>query len=134
MHPKNSCAPRALVVDDDPSVVEFVAAVLRSRGWDVQQGRTGDEALAEARRFSPDVIFLDVMIPEQSGWLVCAKLKLVGYSPPIVFMTGLSGRSVSQNAEFVGADGLLHKPFAAKDVLRIVEQLAPATCQTSVQQ
>jgi CheY-like chemotaxis protein len=123
MQPRNSCDPRALIVDDDPSTAEFVAAVLKSRGWDVQHARTGDEALAEAHRFSPNVVFLDVMIPQQSGWLVCAKLKLVRHSPSIVFMTGLSGRTVSQQAEFLGADGLLHKPFAAKDLLQVLEQL-----------
>ena len=90
-------------------------------------------ASSEAHQFSPDVIFLDVNIPEQSGWLVCAKLKLMGRSPSVIFMTGLSGRQVSQHAEFIGADGLLHKPFAAKEVLRIADQLTNRSISSAVQ-
>ncbi len=127
MAPEKSSAPRALVVDDDPSIVEFVAAVLESAGWQVERAATGNDALSAAHRFRPQVILLDITIPQQSGWLVCAKLKLVSDTPSIIFMTGLSGRQVAQYATQVGADGLLRKPFSPQEILRTLNRVASAS-------
>src|SRR5690606_29272949 len=126
MHPEDYGARRALVVDDDPSIVAFVSDMLKSAGWEVVTAATGDEALSAARRYRPAAVFLDVTIPKQSGWLVCAKLKLVKAAPAIILMTGLSGERIAQYATLVGADGMLRKPLRAQDILRTLGRVTSA--------
>lgn len=125
MIPLNSGARRALVVDDDPAVVQFASDVLVAQGWNVQCGSSGDQALAKAHTFRPEMILLGVNIPEQSGWLVCAKLKLVGPAPRVILVFGPAGPPYWQSAELVGADDAIHTPFSADELLRIVDQFAP---------
>ncbi len=77
-----------LVVDDNPDIVEFMAEVLTAAGRVVRSARDGEQALQEADTFCPDVVFLDFVIPEQDGWLVCSKLTTTPNSPAIVLITG----------------------------------------------
>ena len=113
-----------LVVDDDPDVVEFMTHVLRSAGCDVCSAGDGDEALQQAEAHDPDVIFLDINIPEQDGWLVCSKLKMPLKGPSIVLITGRTERDTDRFASFVQADDVLRKPFSDEDVLRVMKEMA----------
>lgn len=112
----------ALVVDDDSDIVEFVTHVLRSANCHVSAAADGEQALAQADANSPDVVFLDINIPEQDGWLVCSKLKMRSEGPRIVLMTGRSENDTDRFAEFVHADDVLKKPFSEDDVLRFLSQ------------
>ncbi|MDA1248277.1 MAG: response regulator [Planctomycetota bacterium] len=111
---------RVLVVDDEPDPRQFIIRVLKSAGCEVRAAADGEQALIEAIDFQAEVVFLDVGIPLQYGWLVCAKLKLVAPSPIVVLMTGLDCDDLSSFSEFVKADDVLRKPFSAEDVLRFV--------------
>ncbi len=111
---------RALVVDDDPDIREFVSCVLESAGCEVQIAADGEQALIEAFEFQPEIIFLDVGLPKQFGWLVCAKLKLIEPSPQVILITGLVSDDVDSFSEFVKAGDVLQKPFSAEDVLRFL--------------
>ena len=77
-----------LVVDDDSDVVEFMTHVLTSANCDVCSAVDGEQALEQAEANDLDVVFLDINIPEQDGWLVCSKLKMAVKSPTIVLITG----------------------------------------------
>ena len=116
---------RILVVDDDWHVAEFVAFVLGSTGHGVRVAHDGDEALRIAAWFRPDIIFLDIILPDQDGWLVCAKLKLLPTSPAIVLVTGFAEEDSDRFASFVHADRLIRKPFSEEDVLQAVTELVP---------
>ena len=94
---------RALVVDDDPDIREFVSCVLESAGCEVQIAADGEQALIEAFEFQPEIVFLDVGLPKQFGWLVCAKLKLIEPSPQVILITGLVSDDVDSFSEFVKA-------------------------------
>jgi DNA-binding response OmpR family regulator len=72
------------------------------------------------------VVFLDILIPEQDGWLVCSKMKLHASSPAIVMMTGRHEAHTRRFASFVHADAFLAKPFAAEDALCLLESFAAA--------
>jgi DNA-binding response OmpR family regulator len=111
---------RVLVVDDEPDTVKFVSRVLESAGCEVRGAADGGQALIQAIDFQAEVVFLDVGIPLESGWLVCAKLKLVEPSPTVVLMTGLDRDDLSSFSEFVKAGDLLRKPFSTEDVLQFV--------------
>ncbi len=111
-----------LVVDDDPDVVEFMTHVLRSAGCDVRSAADGDQALQQAEANSLDVVFLDINIPEQDGWLVCSKLKMPLDGPRIVLITGRTDNDTDRFAGFVHADELLKKPFSEEDVLQVLNE------------
>lgn len=115
---------RVLVVDDNPDVIEFVTGVLRTANYDVRSAVDGDQALEVAESFFPDVVFLDIAIPEQDGWLVCSKLKMQSQAPAIVLITGYHEDKTDRFANFVHADELLRKPFSEHDILRVVESVS----------
>ena len=117
---------RALVVDDDPDVAEFAKIVLEEAGCEVGLASDGDQALAVADWFHPDIVFLDIVIPEQDGWLVCAKLKLTRPAPIIVVVTGVIEEANERFAEFVHADMLIRKPFSDANILRALNELVLA--------
>jgi DNA-binding response OmpR family regulator len=111
---------RALVVDDDPDIREFISDLLESAGCEVHAAADGEQALIQAHAFRPDIVYLDIRIPEQFGWLVYAKLKLVEPSPTVVLMTGLACDELDDFSKFVKANNVLRKPFSAEDVLAFV--------------
>ena len=112
-----------LVVDDDPDIIAFMSHVLRSAGCDVCLASDGDLALTQAEANHPDVVFLDINIPEQDGWLVCRKLKMLPNAPAIVLITGRTESNTDRFADFVHADGVLRKPFVSADVQRVLKEM-----------
>ncbi len=97
--------------------------MLESAGCEVRDAADGEQALVQAYEFQPEIVFLDIKIPEQYGWLVCAKLKLVEPSPTVVMMTGLNCDDLDSFSEFVKADDVLRKPFSADEVIRFIPGL-----------
>ena len=112
-----------LIVDDDPDVVDFIEHVLLSANCEVHAAKDGEQALQRADACRPDLVFLDIHIPEQDGWLVCSKLKLRPQAPTIVLITGYAEAKMGRFAEFVHADEVLRKPFSEKDVQSILDAL-----------
>ena len=112
-----------LVVDDDPDVVDFLARVLNSANCKVCSANDGQRAMQQADARKPDLVFLDICIPEQDGWLVCSKLKLRPNAPTIVLMTGNTENKTDRFADFVHADVVLKKPFSEEDVLNVLDAL-----------
>jgi CheY-like chemotaxis protein len=125
MYPETDLT-RVLVVDDDPDILEFMEAFLLSAQCEVRTAQDGETALARAHSFRPHIVFLDIMIPEQDGWLVCSKLKTHAQSPLVVLMTGYSEGNTNDFARFVHADELLRKPFTEVDLLEMLHQQAAA--------
>jgi DNA-binding response OmpR family regulator len=114
---------RALVVDDDLDIREFVGGLLESVGCEVHVAVDGEQALIQAFEFQPEIVFLDIKMPKQFGWLVCAKLKLIEPSPTVILMTGLTCDDLDSFSEFVKAADVLRKPFSAEDVLGFIPGL-----------
>jgi len=114
---------RTLVVDDDPDIREFVSGVLESVGCEVHVAADGEQALVQAFEFQPDIVFLDINLPKQFGWLVCAKLKLIEPSPAVILITGLTCDDLDSFSEFVKAGDVLRKPFSAEDVLGFIPRI-----------
>ena len=94
--------------------------LLQTANCDVFSAADGERALRLAAVNNPEVVFLDIIIPEQDGWLVCSKLKMRLDAPRIVLMTGRTENDTERFADFVHADDVLKKPFSDEDVLRIV--------------
>ena len=113
---------RVLVVDDEPDAVELVAFNLKAAGFDVISAEDGEVALTKARKFSPDVIVLDVMLPYVDGLEVC---KILRRDPatsglPIIMLTAKAGEIDRVLGLELGADDYVTKPFSPRElVLRI---------------
>ena len=112
---------KVLIVDDEADTVEIVERMLQGHGFETAHAYDGDQALQAAHRLKPDLIVLDVMMPEQDGWLVCAKLKALHPAPKIIIFTVLKHGESDRLAQFVHADDIIHKPFTQQQLLARIE-------------
>ena len=108
---------RILVVDDEPSIVEALAMALSYAGFDVAEATTGREALASVRRDAPDLIVLDVMLPDVDGLEVTRRLRSDGVRTPILFLTAREAISDKLAGLDIGGDDYLTKPFSLAEVV-----------------
>ncbi|MBM3240106.1 response regulator [Candidatus Poribacteria bacterium] len=116
---------KILVVDDEPRNVRLLSMILRAEGYEVLPGYSGEEALAETEKESPDLILLDIMMPGIDGYEVCQKLR--GAEPtkaiPIIMITALEGIEEKVKALNLGADEFISKPFNKFEVLARIRTL-----------
>ncbi|MBL8111416.1 MAG: EAL domain-containing protein [Acidobacteria bacterium] len=114
-----------LVVDDDDDILLIVDTLLRSAGYDVLLARNGREGIAMAISRQPSLILLDVMMPELSGWEVCATLKNLEETShiPVVMLTVKAEIRDLVTGMQVGADDYVGKPFSKKKLVDTVERV-----------
>lgn len=116
---------KILVVDDTPDIVHFLVVRLRSEGFDTLTAYNGLDGLTIAERDRPDLIILDVMMPQLNGFQVCRKLK---ENPelahiPVLFLTAKDQPSDRFWGEEVGASAYLTKPVDPRMVAQTVHEL-----------
>jgi len=105
-----------LVVDDEPSVTDLIAYNLRKALYDVQIAADGYEALRLAREYNPDLILLDLMIPEMDGLDVCRELRKTSDVP--VIMITARGEEIDRVLGLeIGADDYVTKPFSVRELM-----------------
>lgn len=116
--------PRVLVVDDDPIIRELVHAVLSDGRCELMVARNGREAVRIARESSPDVIVLDVMMPEMTGYDACRQIRSIPElsGTVVVMLTALDSPSAREEGMDSGADVYLTKPFSALELLSAVSE------------
>jgi DNA-binding response OmpR family regulator len=114
-----------LVVDDDVGFHTFAAALLGQAGYDVHAVERGQDALQAARRTQPQLVVLDVRLPDLCGYEVCRQLRdEFGNALPILFVSGERIESMDRAAGLlIGADDYLVKPFASDEFLARVRRL-----------
>ena len=108
---------RLLVVDDEPSIRELLTASLRFAGFDVVPAADGAEALRLAEQHRPDLVVLDVMLPDMDGFMVTRKLRERGREMPILFLTARDETSDKVQGLTVGGDDYVTKPFSLEEVV-----------------
>ncbi|MGD9891786.1 MAG: response regulator transcription factor, partial [Dehalococcoidia bacterium] len=114
---------RVLVVDDEHTILAVVRDALECEGYSVDTAVSGEEALETAERQRPDLIVLDVNLPDLDGWEVLSRLRATaGPQTPVVVMT--AGFAAQDQALASGAQGYLGKPFGLQDLLIAVESRA----------
>jgi len=111
-----------MVVDDDPTILDALRAVLTAEGYPVVTADNGREALDVATELHPSIVLLDLRMPELDGRAVARELATRGLRPKIVLMSGLS--SLEGAVREMGAAGFLAKPFDMVSLLDIVESLS----------
>jgi len=112
----NHPMPRILVVDDEPAVLDLLAYNLRRANYDVVTAATGRQALDLARQCSPDLILLDLMLPEVDGLDVCRELRRTSQVP--VIMVTARGEEIDRVVGLeLGADDYIVKPFGMRELV-----------------
>jgi two-component system phosphate regulon response regulator PhoB len=123
--PSLAVKARILVVEDDPDAAELVAFNLRQAGFQVIPAEDGEEALKKARADAPDLIVLDLMLPEMSGLEVCKILKGDPRTAvmPIVMLTAKAAEIDRVLGLELGADDYVTKPFSPRELVLRVKKL-----------
>ena len=102
---------RILIVDEEGGLTDVVRRALALEGWVTSVAPTGADALVAVTEFDPDIILLDMMLPDVRGTEVSSRLRAEGVETPIVFLTGRSEHEDRMAAFAAGADDYITKPF-----------------------
>ncbi|GAA0905466.1 response regulator transcription factor [Virgisporangium ochraceum] len=113
----NDKPARVLVVDDEASIRALLSATLRLTGFEVRVASGGREALSAAVEFAPDLVVLDVMMPDLDGFAVAQGLRASGQPVPVLFLTARDSVEDRISGLTVGADDYVAKPFSLEEVV-----------------
>lgn len=116
---------RIAVIDDDPDMVKVIKVMLRIRGAEVLEAFSGLSGYSLVRRETPDVVLLDIMMPDIDGFEVLRKLKLdpeVGHIP-VIFVSARTGREHVERGLSLGAQGYITKPFKPEDLMGKIDEV-----------
>ena len=125
--------PRVLVVDDEPDIVELISFNLRSAGFSVETAANGAEAIEKASQVAPNLIVLDLMLPELDGMSVCEILRKTALTAriPILMLTGWASEQARVIGLESGASDYMIKPFSPRELIvrirKILQINAPVT-------
>lgn len=119
---------KILVVDDEPDAVELIEFNLKAAGYDVVSANDGEEALKKARMTAPDLIVLDLMLPEVDGMEVCKLLRRDQKTSaiPVVMVTARAGEIDRVLGLELGADDYITKPFSPRELVLRIKRLLRA--------
>ena len=117
---------KVLVVDDDPDIVEILKYNLKNSGYSVKSAGNGVEAIKKAKKFIPDIILMDVMMPEMSGIEACEEIKKIDQLSQaiIIFLSARSEDYTQISAYDAGADDYISKPVKPKILLKKISNIA----------
>jgi two-component system, OmpR family, response regulator len=118
---------RILVVDDEPNITELVSMALRYEGFDVDVASDGRTALARAATFRPDLMVLDVMLPDVDGFGVLKRIRSDGYRVSVVFLTARDATEDKINGLTLGGDDYVTKPFSVEELVARVRAVLRRT-------
>jgi two-component system OmpR family response regulator len=125
--PATEPALRVLVADDDPSITDLLGIGLRFVGFEVESASSGHEAIVKAQDLRPDVLVVDVMMPDYDGLEVCRRLREAGVETPVVFLTARDAVADKVAGLRIGGDDYITKPFSLEEVVARIEAVARRT-------
>ncbi len=108
---------RLLLVDDEDNLRSMLQAALRHSGFEVHPAATGQEALEGVRSVRPDLVVLDVMLPDVDGFEVCRRMRAAGDGTPVLFLTARDGTEDKVRGLTTGGDDYLVKPFSLEELV-----------------
>ncbi|PVZ08171.1 response regulator transcription factor [Actinomycetospora cinnamomea] len=114
---QDGSAVRALVVDDEPTLAELLTMALRYEGWDVRSAGDGLGAVRQGREFRPDVVVLDLMLPDIDGFEVLRRLRAESPDVPVLFLTARDAVADRVAGITAGGDDYVTKPFSLEEVV-----------------
>jgi two-component system OmpR family response regulator len=125
---------RVLVVDDEPALTELLSMALRYEGWEVRAAADGHGAMRAARDFGPDIVVLDVMLPDIDGFEVLRRLRDRSPVVPVLFLTARDAVEDRIAGLTVGGDDYVTKPFSLEEVVARLRGLLRRAGMTAQQQ
>ena len=116
---------RVLVVDDEPNIVMSLEFLMRRAGFEVQVARNGKEAIEALQGTPPDLLLLDVMMPELDGYEVCERVRArPEWNRTKIIMLTARGREVERECGLsLGADAYVTKPFSTRDLVEKAKKM-----------
>jgi DNA-binding response OmpR family regulator len=119
---------KILIADDEPSIVAALEFLLQRNDYEVRIARDGDEALQLIEAFRPDLVLLDVMMPQKSGYEVCARVReRPEWRDMKIVMLSARGRDAEVSRGLAaGADVYVIKPFSTRELMAKIEELLAA--------
>jgi two-component system OmpR family response regulator len=125
-------AVRVLVVDDESTLTELLSMALRYEGWDVRGASDGQGAVATARTFQPDVVVLDMMLPDMDGLAVLRQLRNHVSDVPVLFLTAKDAVEDRVAGLTAGGDDYVTKPFSLEELVARLRALLRRVGMTSI--
>jgi two-component system OmpR family response regulator len=123
--------PKVLVVDDEPNIRELVEVALKFHGCAVAVSASGKDALHQAGMYEPDLMILDVMLPDMDGFEVCRTLRAEGNDVPVIFLTARDTTSDTIRGLTLGGDDYVTKPFSVEALVARVRAVLRRTTRPS---
>ncbi len=114
---------KILLVEDDKKISELVKQSLLNEGYFVDQSFDGESGYYKIIEDQPDLIILDIMMPKMNGYKVCAKVREIGVTTPIIMLTAKSGEYDVEEGLDTGANDYLRKPFSTVELLARIRKL-----------
>ena len=119
--------PKVLVVDDEPNIRELVEVALKFHGCAVAVSASGKDALHQVETYEPDLMILDVMLPDMDGFEVCRTLRSDGNDVPVIFLTARDTTSDTIRGLTLGGDNFVTKPFSVEALVARVRAVLRRT-------
>lgn len=117
---------KLLVIDDDSAVTDLLSLLLKSNGFEVSATNNSAEGLGLIRDTSPDVVILDLMMPEMDGWQICKAVREFS-QVPIIILSALNDPSMIASVLDAGADDYLTKPTPSRVLIAHINRLINRT-------
>ena len=120
---------RVLIVDDEPNIRELLSTSLRFAGFGVRSVGNGAQTISAVLEEEPDLIILDVMLPDMNGFSVTKRLRSAGYTAPIIFLTAKDDTEDKVEGLNVGGDDYVTKPFSLDEIIARINAVLRRTIQ-----
>ncbi len=117
---------KILVIDDDSAVTDLLSLLLRSQGFEVSATNNSTDGLGMIRENTPDVVVLDLMMPEMDGWQICKAVREFS-QVPIIILSALNDPSMIASVLDAGADDYLTKPTPSRVLIAHINRLVHRT-------
>ena len=117
---------KILVIDDDSAVTDLLSLLLRSQGFEVSATTNSTDGLGQIREDAPDVVVLDLMMPEMDGWQICKAVREFS-QVPIIILSALNDPSMIASVLDAGADDYLTKPTPSRVLIAHINRLVHRT-------
>ena len=126
-------AKKVLLVDDEENIVDVCSRYLVREGFDVSTASNGIEAIKRYHSFNPDIVILDIMMPEMDGWQVAEKIR-EDHDTPIIMLTALGQEKDRIYGLTIGADDYVTKPFSPRELLLRVKNVLRRTYSAATEE
>lgn len=125
---------KVLIVDDEPNIRDLLSTSLRFAGFSVHAVANGADAVHAAEKGEPDIILLDVMLPDMNGFSVTKKIRSMGINAPVLFLTARDETEDKITGLTVGGDDYMTKPFSLDEIVARIHAILRRTKAAEVEE